>query len=50
MSHELEMSAYAPFGAHVEAPARDAGPKRMSGAFLTDEQYRGFIENLPVLF
>ncbi len=51
MSHKLEMSAYAPAGAHAEPPAReDQGPKRMSGAFLTDEQYRGFIENLPVLF
>ena len=44
------MSAFAPFGAPAESPAEDAGRKRMSGAFLTDEQYRGFIENLPVLF
>ena len=50
MSHRLEKSASAPSGAYAEVPTKDAGPKRMSGTFLTDEQYRGFIENLPVLF
>ena len=44
------MSAYSPFDGHAEPPTEEATPKRMSGTFLTDEQYRGFIENLPVLF
>ena len=50
MYKSLAMSAYSPFDGHAEPPTEDAGPKRMSGTFLTDEQYRGFIENLPVLF
>jgi diguanylate cyclase (GGDEF)-like protein/PAS domain S-box-containing protein len=50
MINSLAMSAYSPFDGYAEPPIEDAGPKRMSGTFLTDEQYRGFIENLPVLF
>lgn len=50
MSHSSEMPALAPPDELRERSADDKGPKRMSGTFLTDEQYRGFIENLPVLF
>ena len=50
MSHRPELSAYSPLNGHAGSASDDESPKRMSGTFLTDEQYRGFIENLPVLF
>lgn len=42
MSHRSDL--------HDSSPLEVREPRRMSGTFLTDEQYRGFIENLPVLF